>query len=120
MKAVLGAAVLLLALGGCSAHGVRGPERTTFSPVEEMEQMRGQRIDALIRRFGAPDEINSAAYFSAKLKDGVPSVVLTYESPKRHVYVTRDCVILGVALDKESECDRDQGQSSGKREDQGM
>ncbi len=65
------------------------------------ENWKGKTIAEVCQKLGNPDILESAEYYSAKFLDGIPSVVLTYNSLKKRWFITKEGYVLGVLLVKE-------------------
>lgn len=58
--------------------------------------MVGSKIDTLIKNFGLPDAVESSYNYGVLFTAGRAAVVFKYERINKIVYLTRDCVILGI------------------------
>jgi hypothetical protein len=58
--------------------------------------MVGNKIDTLIKNFGLPDAIESSYNYGILFTAGQAAVVFKYDRINKIVYLTQDCVILGV------------------------
>lgn len=56
----------------------------------------GKSIVDVCHILGLPDSIDSAEYYSVKLLEGKPSVVMSYDSLKKRWYLSRNGSVLGV------------------------
>ncbi len=54
------------------------------------------KLSELCQAWGNPDYVQSAANFGARFISGYPHVVLTYTKQKRHVYLSREGLVLGL------------------------
>ena len=60
------------------------------------QAMIGKRIDTLINNYGLPDTVESSHNYGTRFTAGTAEVVFNYNRMNKAVYLTRDCVILGV------------------------
>jgi hypothetical protein len=100
--------MLCIGLAGCSTSEkhdkkLSGATMATDQRIGTIKYDEIDKLDKLIKRLGAPDYIESASNYGARFEDGIPSVVLTYQSLGLHFYVTRDCIVLGSGKIKEKE-----------------
>lgn len=58
--------------------------------------MLGKRIDTLVQNYGLPDAVESSYNYGILFTAGRAAVVFKYEKINKIVYLTRDCVILGI------------------------
>jgi len=91
----------LLPLSLFFLHCIKGQKAMEENVIIPDENWKGKTIAAVCNKLGKPDTVESAEFYSAKFTDGIPSIVLTYNSLKKRWFITREGYVLGVVPIKE-------------------
>ncbi len=94
-------------------------KRTSEVPppvILTIDEMQGQKIDVLMKHFGLPDSIGSKANFQLKASGIEDTVVFSYKTLGRNIFVHEDCTIVLVSYTKEFLMDPKNAQSIEERE----
>lgn len=71
--------------------------------MDEMKELRGKKVEDVVKLCGNPDEMLSGELFGTKFQEGRISVVFVYHFEKENVvYFREDGYVLGAGLSKKA------------------